>query len=146
MTVISAVPRPLPALAVIVATPSATPVTRPPASTAATAASLDSHENSTPATASPFSSNASAVSCSVLPNPIVSADGDTCTEATGCITGTTAEPDASPALAVIVATPSATAVTRPPASTVATAASLDSHENSAPATAWPFSSNASAVS
>ena len=146
MTVISAVPCPLPALAVIVATPTATPATRPDASTVAIATSLDSHENWTLSTASPLSSNASAVNCSILPQAIVSVDGDTSTEATGCITVTTAEPDADPALTVIVAVPSATPVTRPDASTVATELSLDSHDNFASATACPFASNASAVS
>ena len=46
-------------------------------------------------------------------------------------TVTAADSDASPALAVILATPSVTPVTRPVPSTVATAGSLDSHENSA---------------
>ena len=133
MTVISAVPCPLPALAVIVAAPTATPATRPDASTVAIATSLDSHENWTLSTASPFSSNPSAASCSVLPNPIVSADGDTSTEATGCITVTTADPDTLPALAVIVAIPSPAPVTRPDASTVATDVSLLLHVTVAPA-------------
>ena len=116
----------------------ATPVTRPDASTVAIATSLDSHENSAPATASPFSSNPSAVSCSVLPNPIVSADGDTSTEATGCITVTTADPNAAPTLAVIVAIPSATPVTRPDASTVATELALLVQVTVAPAITLAF--------
>ena len=108
-----------PALAVIVAVPSATAVTKPPASTVATPASLDSHENSAPATACPFSSIASAASCTVSPHAVNSvADGDTATETTDCVTVTTAEPDADPADAVIVAVPLPAAVTRPDASTL----------------------------
>ena len=61
------------------------------------------------------------------------------------VTVTIADPVAVPAFAVIVAVPAATPITRPEASTVATPASLDSHEKSAPATACPFASNASAV-
>ena len=77
----------------------------------------------------------------------VSSSGRRRGERAGCSgTAMCVVPGTSPALAVIVAVPSATPVTRPAASTVATATSLDSHENSASTTAWPFSSNASAVS
>ena len=47
------------------------------------------------------------------------------------ITATSADPEADSELAVIAATPTATPITRPDALTVAIAASLDSHENSA---------------
>ena len=102
--------------------------------------------NSAPATAWPFASNASAASWTVAPTAVRSAAGDTVTEFADRATVTATLPDAAPALAVIVAVPLPAAVTRPAASTVATASSLDSHENSAPATAWPFASNASAAS
>ena len=149
MTVISAAPCALPELAVIVAVPSATPVTKPDASTVATSASLDSHENSAPATICPFTSNASAVSCSVAPRTIVSTDGDTSTEATGSGTRTTvtsAVPCALPELAVIVAIPSATAVTRPEAFTVATELALLVQVTMAPAMTLEFWSRTSALS
>ena len=133
--------------AVIIATPSATPVTRPDPSTVATAASLDSHENSAPVTAGPFPSNASAVSCTVSPNAVSSAvDGDTTTEATDCITVTTADPDGSPALAVTVASPLAAAVTKPDASTVATELALLLQVTVAPTITLAFWSRTSAVS
>ena len=136
----------LPALAVIVATPSATPVTKPVPSTVPITASLDSHENSIPATACPFSSSASAVNCSVLPKAIVLAGGETSTEATDGVTVTTAEPDADPEDAVIVAVPLPAAVTRPDASTVATELALLVQVTVAPAMALEFWSRTSAVS
>ena len=64
---------------------------------------------------------------------------------TCCITVTAAVPEAAPAVAVTVAVPLATAVTSPDAPTVATEASLDSHDTSVPATARPFASTASAT-
>ena len=61
-------------------------------------------------------------------------------------TVTIAEPDAAPALAVTVATPSPIPDTIPMAFTSATRSSADSHENAAPATVCPFASRALAVS
>ena len=72
--------------------------------------------------------------------------GDTATESGTCCTVTAVVPEADPDAAVIVAAPFPTAVTSPNASTSATASSLDSQRNSAPATACPFASSASAVS
>ena len=118
ITVTTADPDASPALAVIVAVPFAAAVTRPEPSTAATASSLDSHENSAPATARPFASNASAASRRVSPRaPMVASAGNTPTESGDCITVTTAAPEAPPALAVIVAVPLPAAVTRPVGST-----------------------------
>ena len=117
----SAVPVASPALAVIVALPSPAAVTRPAPSTVATASSLDRHENSAPSTACPFASNAAAVNRSVSPTAArVASSGVTDTESGDCATVTSAVPVASPALAVIVAFPSPTAVTSPEPSTVAT--------------------------
>ena len=142
----SAIAAPSPARAVMLATPSPTPVTRPPASTVAIVALLDSHANPASSTAIPFSSNPSAVSCSVLPNAIVAAGGEISTDDTSCVTVTSADPEAGPALAVIVATPLATPVTRPDASTVATEVSLLPHVTVAPAIAAAYWSRTSAVS
>ena len=68
------------------------------------------------------------------------------TVATDCVTVTTVEPDADPPLAVIVAVPLPTAVTRPDASTVATDVSPLLHVTVAPAITLAFWSRTSAVS
>ena len=133
-------------VALICVSPLATPMTSPDASTVATEVALDAQTNSAPATACPRTSVATASNRSVSPSSNVAAAGDTATLLTRCLTVTAAEPDASPELAVIVAVPLPAAVTRPEASTVATAVSPESQENSAPGTAWPFSSNACADS
>ena len=131
----------------IVALPFATAVTSPEASTVATEVSLDSQENVALGTAWPLASSASAVSCTVAPNAASSAAaGDTSTEAADCITVTTADPEALPALAVIVACPSPTPVTRPVASTAATPALLLSQVTVAPVMTLESWSRTSAVS
>ena len=123
-TVTVAFPETDPDVAAIVASPLATAVTSPDASTVATAASPDSHENSEPATAFPFASSASAASRNVSPRAaIVVSAGTTATALTTWATLTVALPEASPAVAVIVALPLDTAVTSPDAFTVAAAAS-----------------------
>ena len=82
----------------------------------------------------------------MCPTTIVPSDGDTSTEATDCATVTTADPDAGPVFAVIVAVPSTTAVTSPDASTVATEVSPLLHVTVAPAITRAFWSRTSAVS
>ena len=77
---------------------------------------------------------------------MVSADGDTVTERTDCVTVTTAVPDAASAAAVIVAAPVPAAVTKPDAFTVATAVALLVQVTAAPAIACPFWSRTSARS
>ena len=72
--------------------------------------------------------------------------GSTATAAILCATATVAVVDADPPAAVIVAVPLPTAVTTPAAFTVATVSSLDSHENSAPATTLPLRFRNSALS
>ena len=74
----------------------------------------------------------------------VSAAGCTLTALTSWATVTAAVPDADPAVAVIVAVPLPTAVTRPPASTVATDASPLNHVTATPAIARPAWSRTSA--
>ena len=133
-------------MAVIVVAPSATPVTSPAASTVATPSSLDDQENSAPTTGRPCVLNAWADRRSVSPTATESIDGDTVTD-TGLVGSNTPisdDAEAPPDMAVIVVVPSATPVTRPEASTVATDSSLDDQENSAPASVRPSASYASA--
>ena len=73
VTVISALPDAVPALAVIVATPLAAAVTRPDPSTVATAGLLLTHATVPPATTSAFWSRTSAANCTVAPNAVSSA-------------------------------------------------------------------------
>ena len=115
----------------IVALPLAAAVTRPEASTVATVESLDDHATSI---AFPFASTASATRLSVSPNaPNVTTSGVNCSVTASCSTTTVALPDTEPAVAVTVAAPLATAVTRPDALTVATAALLLAQVTAAPA-------------
>ncbi|MDE2654099.1 MAG: hypothetical protein OXI71_09825 [Gemmatimonadota bacterium] len=132
-------------VAVISASPAATPVTSPKSSTRATAVSLDAHENSAPAAAWPFASDASAESLTVSATTSVSAGGVTATALTSCATVTDAVPDAEPAVAVTVAVPLAAAVTKPDASTVATEALLLAQATDAAAITCPCWSRTSAV-
>ena len=105
----------------IVAVPSATAVTKPDVSTVAIAVSLDAHENSALATEYPLASNARASSRSVSPRAVmVALGGPTTTEDTVCVTVTATDPEADPAVAIIVATPWPAAVTTPGASNAAT--------------------------
>ena len=63
----------------------------------------------------------------------------------GARTVNCARPVMPAAVAVTSACPAPTALTKPASSTSATDVSLDAQENSAPATAWPFASVASAA-
>ena len=76
----------------------------------------------------------------------VSTAGVTTTALTVWATVTAAEPEADPAVALIVAAPLPAAVTRPDALTVATVAALLAQLNVAPAMTLPFWSRTSAVS
>ena len=134
------------AVAVTSAAPAPIPVTRPASSTAATAVSLDAHEMSCPATAWPFASLASAARRSVSPAKSVSTAGVTTTALTDWATVTATEPEADPAVALIVAAPLPAAVTRPDALTVATVAALLAQLTVAPTITLPFWSRTSAVS
>ena len=145
--VISEAPDASPALAVIVAVPSATAVTRPEASTVAIAASLDAHENSALATAYPLASNAKASSRSVSPSAVMVAfGGPTTTDDTVCVTVTAVDPEADPAVAIIVATPLPAAVTKPTASTTATPGALLVQTTVTPGMTRAFWSRTSAAS
>ena len=109
-----------PVAAVMVAVPSATPSTSPRLSTEATAASLDVQLKAASATVCPLSSVAVATNRTVSPVARVWVVGAISTTAAVCETVIEALSDTSPARAVTVALPLATAVTRPLVSTVAT--------------------------
>ena len=144
-TVSSALPATLDVVAVMVASPSAMPLTSPESSTRATAVSLDAQANTASATAWPFASTASAASRNVSVSTSVWEAGETATSLTCCATVIVALPDADPAVAVIVAVPLPAAVTSPAASTVATVASLLRQATAAPGIACPLWSRTSAV-
>lgn len=127
-TTTSAPPDTPAAVAVATARPGATPVTSPESSITATVVSLDDHENTASPTARPFASAATAENRTVSPSTIASADPVTVTVLTVCRTVSAALPDASPAVAVIVADPLPVAVTRPAPSTVPTRVSLLDHD------------------
>ena len=137
-TTIVAVPDWPSLLAVIVAEPGATPVTRPFASTLATLGMLLDHVIMRPVSGLCCASNTVAVSCAVPGSTIVSSGGETDTEATGG--GSTvmfAMPDEPPALAAICTVPGATPVTTPAAVTVATDALPVFQNTCCPETTWP---------
>ena len=109
-------------VAVIVAAPTVTAVTAPLALTVATDVLLDAQVVGRPVIKFPDASRAVAVRVRTSPGNIFGAPGVTVTLDTGTFaTVMTAVPDTPPAVAVIVALPVATAVTRPVADTVATA-------------------------
>src|SRR5207253_1363090 len=115
-------------VAVIVTDPAATPVTRPVADTVAIAGLALVHMMARPASTLPAASFGVAVSCAVPPTKTVAVAGLTTTEATGTVDTVTAAVPLWPSLvAVIVAAPTATPVTRPLADTVATALLLVVH-------------------
>ena len=72
-------------VAVIVAAPTATPVTRPLPFTVAAAGLLDAHVTTRPDSAAPFASFGVAVSCPVVPAPTLKEAGLTATDATGTV-------------------------------------------------------------
>ena len=133
-------------MVVIVAFPSAMPLTNPVPSTVATAVSLDVQVKSAFSARCPLASNASATILRVSPATSVAASGETVTAPTTCATAIVAVPDADPAVAVIVATPLPIAVTRPAALTVATCAAVLDQVTVTPAIDWPFWSRTSAAS
>ena len=125
-------------MTVIVAVPSPTPRTNPEGNTTATVASLVDQPGVVPSTRWPLASNSSAAMASESPSWIVSAAGATTTESANCTTVTAAVPAASPALAVIVAVPPPTAVSRPAESTTATSVSALDQDTGAPSITRPI--------
>src|SRR5439155_13297291 len=141
VTVIAAVPL-LPSLvAVIVAEPAATPVTRPLVVTLAAAVLLLVHTIVRPESGLPFASFGVAVSCTAWPVCMLAVAGLTATEATGTLVPVIAAEPLFPSLAaVIVAAPALTPVTRPLADTVATAVLPLDQVTVRPVSGLPFAS------
>src|ERR1041384_3775229 len=141
VTVVAAVPL-LPALvAVIVAEPTATAVTRPLLFTVAIAVLLLDQVTTRPVSVLPAASFVTADSCWVVPTLTLADAGLTVTDATGTsVTVMAAVPLLPSLVAVIVAEPAATAVTRPLASTVATAVLLLDHVMTRPVSVLPVES------
>ena len=131
----------------IVAVPSATEVTRPVDDTVTTEAADVVHVTVAPSSTSPFALVTVAVSWVVsASDPNVSAESESeiaaATEATVTLAVAIADPD----VAVIVAEPSATEVTRPVDDTVATVSFDVVHVTVAPSITSPFVSVTVAVS
>src|ERR1700694_134566 len=139
VTVIAEVPF-LPSLvAVMFAEPAATPVTSPLLFTVAAAALSLDHVTVRPESGAPFASSGVAVSCTVNPACTDVEGGLTITDATGTkITVTEAVPLCPSLVAVIVAEPAATPVTRPLPLTVAAAVLLDVHVTTRPDSGVPL--------
>src|SRR3989442_3351673 len=134
-------------VAVIVAAPTATPVTNPLALTVAAAGLLLAHVTTRPDSGVPFASCGVAVNCTVLPVTTVADPGLTDTDATGISAIVTDDVPFCPSLvAVIVAAPTATPVTTPLALTVAAAGLLDTHVTTRPDSGLPLASCGVAVS
>src|SRR5436309_4242234 len=145
-TVIAAVPLFPSLVAVIVADPTATAVTRPLADTVATAGALLDQVTSRPVSTLPAESFVVAVSCTVAPALRLFDAGDTVTVATGTTVTVIADVPFLPSLvAVIVADPAPTAVTSPLAETVAAAGALLAQVTARPARGLPLASFGVAV-
>src|SRR6266545_2388688 len=144
-TVTTAVPV-LPSLvAVIVAEPVATAVSRPLVFTFATAGALLVHVTERPVNTFPLASLSVAVSCCVAPGFWLTVAGLSDTDATGAITVTFATPLSPSLVAVIVAEPVVTAVSRPLLLTVATVGVLLVQVTERPVTTFPVASLSVAV-
>ncbi len=142
----TAVPVLSPLAAVTVTVPSDLAVTSPEALTVAIASSEDVQLTVRPASTVPLSSRSETLSCCVVPTDTVDVSGVTAIVATG--TGasvTTAVPDFPSLEAVIVAVPTATAVTSPDALTVARVASDVDQLNVRPVSAVPAASASAAL-
>lgn len=148
ITVTIAAPEAAPAVAVIVAAPPPTAVTSPTESTVATSVSALDHDTVTSSIGRLIWSRTSAASRIFWPTPVNAIVSGVTARVVGArgATASAAAPTTPDDVAVISASPAANAVTRPSPSTMATSVSLDAHVNSAPATAWPFASDASAES
>src|SRR5712692_5776099 len=134
-------------VAVIVAEPNETPVTRPLLSTVATAGALLAQVMTRPLSRLPFASFGVAVSRTVCPTPTVAVGGLTVTDATGTATVVSEADPVFPSLvAVIVAEPSETPATKPLVSTVATDGALLVQVTTRPLSGLPLASLVVAVS
>jgi len=147
VTVMADVPLCPSLVAVMVAEPATTPVTRPLAFTVATAVLLLLHETTRPVSGLPLTSFGVAVSCTVWPACTLAGAGLTVTDATGTLVTVIADVPLFPSLAaVIVADPAAPLVTNPPAFTLATEVLLLDQVTTRPVSALPLASFGVAVS
>jgi hypothetical protein len=132
---------------VIVAVPTAPPVTSPLPLTLATPVLLLAHVTVRPVSAFPFASFGVAASCTVDPTVTEADAGATVTDATGTCTTVIADVPLCPSLvAVIVAVPATFPVTSPLALTVATDVLLLAQVTLRPLSGLPFPSFGVAVS
>src|SRR5207302_1397115 len=138
----------LPSLvAVIVAVPAALAVARPLALTLATPELLLAHVTTRPDRMLPVASLSVAVNCTVWPTCTAADDGVTVTEATGAVVTVTAAVALFPSLvAVIVADPAVTPLTRPVLLTVAALELLLDQLTVLPVSTLPAESQVVAVS
>ena len=128
-------------VAVIVAVPSATPLTSPVVDTVAMLLLLEPHVTTRSVTTVPFASLTTAVSCVVDPLLTLVGEGVTVTVPTGtAVTTTEVEPLLLSLVAVIVAVPGDTAVMRPADDTVAIVLLLELHVTTRFVTVVPFAS------
>ena len=147
VTVIAAVPACPSLVAVMVAEPAVTPLTRPVLVTVATLVLLDVHVTARPDSALPLASLGVAVSCTVWPCGTLADAGLTLTDVTGTAVTTIVAVPACPSLvAVIVAVPPPTPVTRPLPLTVAAELLLETHETARPVSGLPAASRGVAAS
>src|SRR2546423_879600 len=147
VTVTDAVPLFPSLVAVIVAEPGVTPTTSPAPLTVATDVLLLDQETVRPESAAPFASLGVAVSWTVCPAWTVAVGGVTSTVATGTlVTVIDAVPLFPSLVAVIVAEPATTPVTRPVGLTMATDVLLLVHVTARSERAFPFASRGIAVS
>ncbi len=135
-----------PDVAVRVAVPSATEVTRPASETVAMVESDVVHATVAPEIVDPAAFLTVAVSWVVSPSARKLSSVSDSSRLAGTATVTAAVPFADPEVAVIVAVPSATEVTRPLEDTVATDALDELHVTLAPLIVAPFWSLTVAVS
>ena len=136
-----------PDVAAIVVSPTPAAVTNPAESTAATLVSALDQATGTPSIARPAWSRTSAPSCAVCPSAVSATVSGVTAMVVGAAATTvrSARPVTPAAVAVSSACPGPSPLTRPASSTTATSVSLDAHLNSAPDTAWPFASVATAA-
>src|SRR6266581_208663 len=146
-TVTTAVPLCPSLVAVIVADPSATPVTTPLADMVAIVRFELAHATTRPVSTFPAASLVTAVSCTVPPTYRFGAAGLTVTAATGTrLTVTLVVPLCPSLVAVIVTAPAATPVTSPAADTVAIAGFELAHATTRPVSTFPAASLVTALS
>src|SRR5436309_7880299 len=147
VTVMADVPLCPSLVAVMVAEPTVTPVTRPLELTVATEVLLLDQLTVRPDSGLPLASLGVAVSCTVEPTDTVAEAGATLTEATGTCTTVMADVPLCPSLvAVIVAVPATLPVTSPLELTVATVVLLLTQVTVRPVSGLPFASFGAAVS